>query len=171
VIPYGRQSISEEDIAAVADVLRSDFLTQGPAVPAFEASVASHTGAAYSLAVNSATSALHIACRTIFTYQEGLASSDQVREGQTCASLLRAPTSSPRAMTAPQALRRSLAQSHSLDRPSAPKLYAARRCRIRSTDASADSDHHQGRPAHAASRAEVLPLLRHGRGVVKKTAE
>ena len=65
MIPYGRQSISEEDIAAVADVLRSDFLTQGPAVPAFEASVASHTGAAYSLAVNSATSALHIACMAL----------------------------------------------------------------------------------------------------------
>jgi len=65
VIPYGRQSISEEDVAAVADVLRSDFLTQGPAVPAFEASVAAHTGAAHAIAVNSATSALHIACMAL----------------------------------------------------------------------------------------------------------
>jgi UDP-4-amino-4,6-dideoxy-N-acetyl-beta-L-altrosamine transaminase len=62
MIPYGRQSISDEDVAAVEAVLRSDFLTQGPAVPAFEAAVAAHTGAAHAIAVNSATSALHIAC-------------------------------------------------------------------------------------------------------------
>lgn len=61
-IPYGRQSISDEDIAAVAEVLRSDFLTQGPAVPAFEAAVAARVGARHALAVNSATSALHVAC-------------------------------------------------------------------------------------------------------------
>lgn len=61
-IPYGRQSISDEDIAAVVDVLRSDWLTQGPAVPAFEQAVAGYCGAAYAVAVNSATSALHIAC-------------------------------------------------------------------------------------------------------------
>jgi UDP-4-amino-4,6-dideoxy-N-acetyl-beta-L-altrosamine transaminase len=61
-IPYGRQSISEEDIAAVVSVLKSDFLTQGPAVPAFEAALCAYTGAAHALAVNSATSALHIAC-------------------------------------------------------------------------------------------------------------
>lgn len=61
-IPYGRQSISDEDIAAVAEVLRSDFLTQGPAVPAFEAAVATRVGARHALAVNSATSALHVAC-------------------------------------------------------------------------------------------------------------
>lgn len=61
-IPYGRQSISDEDIAAVVDVLRSDWLTQGPAVPAFEKAVASYCGAAHAVAVNSATSALHIAC-------------------------------------------------------------------------------------------------------------
>lgn len=62
MIPYGRQSISDEDIAAVEAVLRSDFLTQGPAGPAFEKAVADHTGAAHAIAVNSATSALHIAC-------------------------------------------------------------------------------------------------------------
>ena len=61
-IPYGRQCISEEDIQAVTDVLRSDFLTQGPAVPAFEAAVKAHCGAEHAVAVNSATSALHIAC-------------------------------------------------------------------------------------------------------------
>lgn len=62
MIPYGRQDIQDDDIAAVVEVLRSDFLTQGPKVPAFESAVASHCGAAHALAVNSATSALHIAC-------------------------------------------------------------------------------------------------------------
>jgi len=62
MIPYGRQDISEADIQAVVDVLRSDYLTQGPAVPAFEKSVADYCGTQYAVAVNSATSALHIAC-------------------------------------------------------------------------------------------------------------
>jgi len=62
MIPYGRQDISETDIQAVVDVLRSDFLTQGPAVPAFEKAVADYCGAQHAVAVNSATSALHIAC-------------------------------------------------------------------------------------------------------------
>jgi UDP-4-amino-4,6-dideoxy-N-acetyl-beta-L-altrosamine transaminase len=62
IIPYGRQDISEADIQAVVDVLRSDFLTQGPAVPAFEKSVADYCCAEHAVAVNSATSALHIAC-------------------------------------------------------------------------------------------------------------
>jgi UDP-4-amino-4,6-dideoxy-N-acetyl-beta-L-altrosamine transaminase len=61
-IPYGRQNISQADIQAVVDVLRSDFLTQGPVVPAFEHAVASYCGVQHGLAVNSATSALHIAC-------------------------------------------------------------------------------------------------------------
>ena len=61
-IPYGRQDISESDINAVVEVLRSDFLTQGPVVPAFEQAVAQKVGAEHALAVNSATSALHIAC-------------------------------------------------------------------------------------------------------------
>lgn len=62
MIPYGRQDISEADIQAVIEVLRSDFLTQGPAVPAFEKAVADYCGAQHAVAVNSATSALHIAC-------------------------------------------------------------------------------------------------------------
>jgi UDP-4-amino-4,6-dideoxy-N-acetyl-beta-L-altrosamine transaminase len=62
MIPYGRQDISEADIQAVVDVLRSDYLTQGPAVPAFEKAVADYCGAQHAVAVNSATSALHIAC-------------------------------------------------------------------------------------------------------------
>ncbi len=62
MIPYGRQTISEADIESVVQVLRSDFLTQGPQVPAFEAAVARHVGAPHAIAVNSATSALHIAC-------------------------------------------------------------------------------------------------------------
>jgi UDP-4-amino-4,6-dideoxy-N-acetyl-beta-L-altrosamine transaminase len=65
MIPYGRQDISEDDIQSVVDVLRSDYLTQGPVVPAFEKAVASHSGAAHAIAVNSATSALHIACLSL----------------------------------------------------------------------------------------------------------
>ncbi len=61
-IPYGRQTISKADIQAVIDVLKSDFLTQGPAVPAFEQTVSSFCGSQYAVAVNSATSALHLAC-------------------------------------------------------------------------------------------------------------
>ena len=62
IIPYGRQSISEDDIQSVVDVLRSDFLTQGPVVPVFESALAEYCHAQYGIAVNSATSALHIAC-------------------------------------------------------------------------------------------------------------
>lgn len=62
MIPYGRQDISQQDIDAVVEVLQSDFLTQGPKVPLFEKTVAEHVGATHALAVNSATSALHIAC-------------------------------------------------------------------------------------------------------------
>ena len=61
-IPYGRHSVTEEDIQAVVDVLRSDFLTQGPVVPAFENAVANYCKSKHGVAVNSATSALHIAC-------------------------------------------------------------------------------------------------------------
>lgn len=62
MIPYGKQEITQQDIDAVVDVLNSDFLTQGPKVPEFESMLTAHTGAAHALAVNSATSALHIAC-------------------------------------------------------------------------------------------------------------
>tara|TARA_B100001094_G_C18187238_1_gene804620 strand:- start:2520 stop:3680 length:1161 start_codon:yes stop_codon:yes gene_type:complete len=62
MIPYGKQDISEVDIEAVQQVLKSDFLTQGPVLPAFEQSVATYCQAKHAVAVNSATSALHIAC-------------------------------------------------------------------------------------------------------------
>lgn len=73
MIPYGKQEITQQDIDAVVDVLQSDFLTQGPQVPAFEKSLIEHTGAEYALAVNSATSALHIACLAL-----GLGKGDQL---------------------------------------------------------------------------------------------
>lgn len=62
MIPYGRQHIDESDLAAVQEVLTSNWLTQGPQVPAFEQAVADYCGVSYAVAVNSATSALHIAC-------------------------------------------------------------------------------------------------------------
>jgi UDP-4-amino-4,6-dideoxy-N-acetyl-beta-L-altrosamine transaminase len=62
MIPYGRQDITDADIAAVVEVLRSDWLTQGPMVPRFEQAVAAYCGASHAVAVNSATSALHLAC-------------------------------------------------------------------------------------------------------------
>ncbi|MBY6187939.1 UDP-4-amino-4,6-dideoxy-N-acetyl-beta-L-altrosamine transaminase [Marinobacter hydrocarbonoclasticus] len=62
MIPYGKQEITQDDIDAVVSVLQSDFLTQGPQVPAFERTLTDFTGAKHALAVNSATSALHIAC-------------------------------------------------------------------------------------------------------------
>jgi len=64
-IPYGRQEIVEDDIAAVTEVLRSDWLTQGPAVERFEQAMARYCGVARAVAVNSATSALHLACRAL----------------------------------------------------------------------------------------------------------
>ncbi len=65
MIPYGRHSISQSDIDAVLEVLTSDFLTQGPSVPAFEAAVAEWCNAPHGVAVNSATSALHVACMSL----------------------------------------------------------------------------------------------------------
>ena len=62
MIPYGRQEISQADIDAVVAVLKSDFLTQGPTVSRFEQAVAARCGAKHAIAVNSATSALHVAC-------------------------------------------------------------------------------------------------------------
>ncbi len=61
-IPYGRQDINQNDIDAVIRVLKSDFITQGPAVPVFEQKLCDYTGAKYAVAVNSCTAALHIAC-------------------------------------------------------------------------------------------------------------
>lgn len=62
MIPYGRQDISQDDINAVVEVLKSDFLTQGPQIPSFELCVSEYVDVKHALAVNSATSALHIAC-------------------------------------------------------------------------------------------------------------
>lgn len=61
-IPYGRQDVTPADVAAVVEVLESDWLTQGPVVPRFEAALAAECGASHAVAVNSATSALHVAC-------------------------------------------------------------------------------------------------------------
>ncbi|MCB1995976.1 MAG: UDP-4-amino-4,6-dideoxy-N-acetyl-beta-L-altrosamine transaminase [Burkholderiaceae bacterium] len=61
-IPYSRQTITEDDIAAVTEVLRSDFLTQGAEVPRFEAAFAERHGVAHAVAVTNATEALHLAC-------------------------------------------------------------------------------------------------------------
>lgn len=65
MIPYGRQDISEEDISSVVDVLRSDFLTQGPKIPEFENCIKEYCGSQHAVAVNSATSALHLACLSL----------------------------------------------------------------------------------------------------------
>ena len=65
MIPYGRQDIIQTDIDAVIEVLKSDYLTQGNRVPQFEQVVADYCGANHALAVNSATSALHLACRAL----------------------------------------------------------------------------------------------------------
>lgn len=62
MIPYGRQDISEADIQAVIDVLKSDYLTQGPKTPAFERAISEYCGVNFAFAMNSATSALHAAC-------------------------------------------------------------------------------------------------------------
>jgi UDP-4-amino-4,6-dideoxy-N-acetyl-beta-L-altrosamine transaminase len=71
IIPYGRQHISDEDIQAVVDVLKSDFLTQGPVVPVFEETMRAYTGAKHTYAVTSGTAALHMACMGV-----GLTSGD-----------------------------------------------------------------------------------------------
>jgi UDP-4-amino-4,6-dideoxy-N-acetyl-beta-L-altrosamine transaminase len=73
MIPYGRQDINQADIDAVTKILRSDFLTQGPAIPAFENAVARYAHIPHAVAVNSATSALHIACLAL-----GVGSGDRV---------------------------------------------------------------------------------------------
>jgi len=65
MIPYGRQDIQQSDIDAVVAVLRSDFLTQGPAIPRFERAIADRVGAKHAVAVSNATAALHIACAAL----------------------------------------------------------------------------------------------------------
>lgn len=73
MIPYSRQELSRDDIDAVLEVLKSDFLTQGSEVPAFEAELSQYVGASHGVAVNSATSALHLACLVL-----GVRSGDRV---------------------------------------------------------------------------------------------
>lgn len=73
LIPYGRQDINKEDIESVVNVLKSDWLTQGPAIDKFEKMVAEYCGAKYAVAVSSATAALHISCLAA-----GLNSGDQL---------------------------------------------------------------------------------------------
>ncbi len=73
MLPYARQSVDEEDIAAVVRVLHSDFLTTGPEVPAFEAAFAEYVGAPHAIACSSGTAALHLACLAL-----GLEPGDQV---------------------------------------------------------------------------------------------
>ena len=65
MIPYGKQDVSDDDIQAVVDVLKSDFLTQGPVVPLFENAITEYCSVKHAVAVNSATSALHIACLSL----------------------------------------------------------------------------------------------------------
>lgn len=65
MIPYGKQDLNEADIEAVVSVLKSDFITQGPKLPLFEQTVAKYCGTDHAVAVNSATSALHIACLSL----------------------------------------------------------------------------------------------------------
>ena len=62
MIPYGKQTIEEDDIQAVVDVLRSDYLTTGPKIAEFEEMVADYVGAKYAVAISNGTSALHAAC-------------------------------------------------------------------------------------------------------------
>ena len=62
IIPYGRQEVTQEDIDSVIDVLKSDFLTQGPCVPKFEKKISKYCGAKHAVASNSSTSSLHLAC-------------------------------------------------------------------------------------------------------------
>ena len=73
MIPYGRQTIDEDDINAVVDVLKSDYLTTGPKIAEFEQTVASYTGAKYAVAISNGTSALHAAC-----FAAGIGRGDEV---------------------------------------------------------------------------------------------
>ncbi len=73
MIPYGRQTIEEDDIQAVVDVLRSDYLTTGPAIAQFEKMVASYVGAKYAVAISNGTAALHAAC-----FAAGIGEGDEV---------------------------------------------------------------------------------------------
>lgn len=73
MIPYGRQTIEEDDVQAVVDVLRSDYLTTGPKIAEFEKMVADYVGAKYAVAISNGTSALHAAC-----FAAGIQAGDEV---------------------------------------------------------------------------------------------
>lgn len=73
LIPYGRQTIEEDDIQAVVDVLKSDYLTTGPKIAEFEQIVADYVGAKYAVAISNGTSALHAAC-----FAAGIGPGDEV---------------------------------------------------------------------------------------------
>ena len=73
MIPYGRQTIEDDDIQAVIEVLKSDFLTTGPKSTEFEEAVKSYTGSRYAVAISNGTSALHAAC-----YAAGIGPGDEV---------------------------------------------------------------------------------------------
>ena len=70
IIPYGRQNITEEDIEAVVEALRSDYLTQGPKIKEFEEKFAKYIGSKYAVAVSNGTAALHL-CTLAFGVKEG----------------------------------------------------------------------------------------------------
>ena len=72
-IPYGKQSIDENDIKAVVDVLKSDFITTGPKIEEFEIKVADYVGAKYAVAIANGTAALHAAC-----FAAGIGEGDEV---------------------------------------------------------------------------------------------
>ena len=72
MIPYGRQHIGDEEVAAVLEALKSNHITQGPRVPEFEVALAQKVNVRHALAVNSATSALHIACLALGLSEGGL---------------------------------------------------------------------------------------------------
>ena len=74
MIPYGKQEITQSDIDSVVEVLKSDFLTQGPVVPVFEEHIKNFCGSKYAVATNSATSSLHSACHAL-----GVSKGDIVR--------------------------------------------------------------------------------------------
>ena len=73
MIPYGKQTIEQDDIQAVVDVLQSDFLTTGPKIAEFEQTVADYVGAKYAVAISNGTSALHAAC-----FAAGIGPGDEV---------------------------------------------------------------------------------------------
>lgn len=73
LIPYGRQLIDEDDVQAIVDVLRSDYLTTGPKISEFEKAMCEYTGAKYAVAIANGTAALHAAC-----FAAGIGPGDEV---------------------------------------------------------------------------------------------